>query len=145
MEESQMVQNLNEIESSIGTSNDKFISQLVNDVTNVPSSNDKLISQMINDINETQVSTSNDKLISQTINDITDTPIKDISNINETETEEKKAKSGEMEENFVNRPCQLALSRIKTIMKLDPELHLASKDSVFLISKATVIQKIFFC
>ena len=40
------------------------------------------------------------------------------------------------------RPCQFALNRIKTIMKLDPDLSLTSKESVFLIAKATVNNKI---
>lgn len=35
------------------------------------------------------------------------------------------------------RLCQLPLSRIKSIMKLDPELNLVSSDSVFLMSKVT--------
>ena len=38
----------------------------------------------------------------------------------------------------LNKPCQFAISRIKTIMKLDPDLGLMSKESVFLIAKATV-------
>ena len=36
------------------------------------------------------------------------------------------------------KQSQFALSRIKTIMKLDPDLALASKESVMLIAKATV-------
>lgn len=35
------------------------------------------------------------------------------------------------------RLSQLPLSRIKSIMKLDPELNLVSSDSVFLMSKVT--------
>lgn len=140
-EESQMVQNLNEIESSIiADPNDRLISQLVNDVTQIPSTNDKLISQMINVISDVPESTNiqSDKLISQMINDIPDTPIRDISNKDDNESEKQKSKKADMEQNFTTRPCQLALSRIKTIMKLDPELNLASKDSVFIIGKATV-------
>ena len=41
--------------------------------------------------------------------------------------------------NKATRPCQFAISRIKNIMKLDPELALTSKESVYLICKATVI------
>ncbi|CAF0716914.1 unnamed protein product [Brachionus calyciflorus] len=144
VDNSQMTQNLAEIESTISNSNDKFISQLVNNVTDINSTNDRLISQMINDITDTpaptNIPTSNDKFISQMINDITDTPaIRDISNKDDTETENKKAKKPKEAEdqNFVTRPCQLALSRIKTIMKLDPEMNLSSKDSVFLVAKAT--------
>jgi hypothetical protein len=37
-----------------------------------------------------------------------------------------------------NFKCQFAASRIKTIMKMDPEMNLSSKESVFLVSKATV-------
>lgn len=43
------------------------------------------------------------------------------------------------------RPCQFALGRIKSIMKMDPEMGLSSKESVFLIAKATVNFIIFFC
>jgi hypothetical protein len=39
---------------------------------------------------------------------------------------------------FANRPCQYAIARIKAIMKMDPELLLASKESVYLVAKATV-------
>lgn len=35
------------------------------------------------------------------------------------------------------RLCQMPLSRIKSIMKLDPEFNLVSSDSVFLMAKAT--------
>lgn len=67
-------------------------------------------------------------------NEPTETPL--------VETEEKKASKKKEINNedlsFAARPSQLALSRIKTIMKMDPELNLASKDSVFLIAKATV-------
>ena len=141
--DSQMSQNLNEIESTI--TNDKLISQLVNDVTQIPTTNDKLISQMINDISDTpkEVANTNDKFISQMINDVSDTPaIRDISNNeNKNEPEAKKSKKQKEDsgdKDFVTRPCQLPLSRLKTIMKLDPELNLTSKDSVFLVAKATV-------
>ena len=40
--------------------------------------------------------------------------------------------------NKITRPCQFAISRIKTIMKCDPDLAIASKESVFAIAKATV-------
>ena len=45
------------------------------------------------------------------------------------------ASSGEGE----NRQCQLPISRIKNIMKLDSELGLVSKESLFLVTKATVL------
>ena len=38
----------------------------------------------------------------------------------------------------LTRPCQFAVNRIKSIMKCDPDLALASKESVFAITKATV-------
>jgi len=44
----------------------------------------------------------------------------------------------------INKPCQFALARIKTIMKLDPDLNLMSKESVFLIAKATVKKSSYF-
>lgn len=42
------------------------------------------------------------------------------------------------------RPCQFALGRIKSIMKMDPEMGLSSKESVFLIAKATVVAHFTF-
>lgn len=42
-----------------------------------------------------------------------------------------------MEKATEERLSQLPLSRIKSIMKLDPELNLVSSDSVFLMSKVT--------
>ena len=47
---------------------------------------------------------------------------------------------GDKLEDKITRPCQFALSRIKTIMKYDPDLALSSKESVFAIAKATVSQ-----
>jgi histone H3/H4 len=47
-------------------------------------------------------------------------------------------------DNFATRPCQLALSRIKSIMKTDPELNLTSKESVFMIAKAAELFIEFF-
>lgn len=40
--------------------------------------------------------------------------------------------------NQKQRIIRLPLSRIKTIMKLDPDCILVSQDSVFLVTKATV-------
>lgn len=37
-----------------------------------------------------------------------------------------------------NRPSKLPLARIKALMKTDPDVSLASQDSVFIIAKATV-------
>jgi len=37
-----------------------------------------------------------------------------------------------------NRLAKLPLSRIKTLMKADPDVSLASQESVFIIAKATV-------
>lgn len=43
-----------------------------------------------------------------------------------------------------NRLAKLPLSRIKTLMKADPDVTLASQDSVFIIAKATVRVVLFF-
>lgn len=37
---------------------------------------------------------------------------------------------------------RLPLARVKTLMKLDPDVHLASQEATFLITKATVVNKI---
>lgn len=39
---------------------------------------------------------------------------------------------------------RLPLARVKRIMKADPDLHLASQDAVFLVTKATVIDILIF-
>ena len=69
-----------------------------------------------------------------------------ITNSNEDNNENKENdvqgndedKGGKKTGDVAVKSCQLALSRIKTIMKTDPDLGLASKESVFLIAKATV-------
>lgn len=60
--------------------------------------------------------------------------------------------NGPTEENSVKespnqkqRLIRLPLSRIKTIMKLDPDCALVSQDSAFLITKATVSIALFSC
>lgn len=40
-----------------------------------------------------------------------------------------------------SRLAKLPLSRIKSLMKADPDVSLASQESVFIIAKATVSQK----
>ncbi len=42
------------------------------------------------------------------------------------------------------KSCQLPLARIKNIMKLDSDLNLASKESVYVIAKATVSKLLRF-
>lgn len=42
------------------------------------------------------------------------------------------------EDNSRYRPLNLPLARIKQIIKMDPDVHLAGADAVFLIAKATV-------
>ena len=61
----------------------------------------------------------------------------------ENEPVEKTANGVEFQAQ-INKPCQFALARIKTVMKLDPDLNLMSKESVFLIAKATVNLTFFF-
>lgn len=57
----------------------------------------------------------------------------------DNDVEELNKEGGEEATSGANqKQVQLALSRIKTIMKLDPDLSLASKESVFMIAKATV-------
>ena len=41
-----------------------------------------------------------------------------------------------------SKQCQLPFARIKTIMKLDSDLGLSSKEGVFMVAKATVLIKI---
>ena len=55
-----------------------------------------------------------------------------------TETNEEDKENDNAEDASRNYGLQVPLSRIKKIMKTDPELHLASQDAVFLVAKATV-------
>lgn len=72
------------------------------------------------------------------------TPSTNDSEQNENDENVNTAVTQNSGDSKATRPCQFAISRIKTIMKLDPELALTSKESVFLICKATVIILIFY-
>lgn len=54
---------------------------------------------------------------------------------NEHDTEDNQTKESP---NQKHRFIRLPLSRIKTIMKVDPDCALVSQDSAFLVTKATV-------
>jgi len=41
-------------------------------------------------------------------------------------------------------PNRFPITRIRTIMKLDPDLSIASQESVYLITKAAVSQQIYY-
>jgi hypothetical protein len=45
----------------------------------------------------------------------------------------------EHEEDKSERVLRLPLARVKHIMKIDPDVHFASQEAVFLITKSTVI------
>lgn len=57
---------------------------------------------------------------------------------NETDVENQQQSQQKIANSAAVRPCQFSISRVKSIMKLDPELSLTSKESVFLVAKATV-------
>lgn len=106
---------------------------------------DDLISENRNDFDEI---TSRSTLVFEELsNKVLDEPDsfkpanENLESINDKVVENDE--NAKIPETKTTRPCQFAISRIKTIMKLDPELALTSKESVFLITKATVI-KIFF-
>jgi hypothetical protein len=74
----------------------------------------------------------------------TDEPLINDTENNKTDENDENALNSKKDqqsnsESKMTRPCQFAISRIKSIMKMDPELALASKESVFLICKATVL------
>lgn len=74
-----------------------------------------------------------------------DTPINDETEVvgpmeNETNDETNNTKESP---NQKQRLIRLPLSRIKTIMKMDPDCALISQDSAFLVTKATVGNYIF--
>ena len=58
------------------------------------------------------------------------------------DTEEQTADSVEgnlqNEETSVGRLTQFPQTRIRNMMKIDPDLHLANRESVFLLTKAAV-------
>ena len=81
------------------------------------------------DSNETQQSNSNTDVHAE--NQVNE-------NIENENDENVCISSGNVPLSKATRPCLFAINRIKTIMKLDPELALASKESTYLICKATV-------
>lgn len=58
----------------------------------------------------------------------------------------KDDKASDQNEDRTEKLVRLPLARIRHIMKMDPEVHIASQEAVFLINKATVnkINKVFF-
>jgi hypothetical protein len=76
--------------------------------------------------------------ISETISELVQNNNEEKSLSDEIRLEEGVKQSGDIQNDKIKRPCQFAISRIKSIMKTDPDLALASKESVFLIAKATV-------
>jgi len=60
---------------------------------------------------------------------------KDRSSGNEAESVQDES---EQEEEKSEKILRLPFSRVKHIMKIDPDVHLASQEAVFLITKSTV-------
>ena len=61
-----------------------------------------------------------------------------VSKVNKSSKSNKTSSQSSKLIDLATRPCQFALARIKTIMKMDPDLGLTSKESVFLVAKAAV-------
>lgn len=53
------------------------------------------------------------------------------------ESEVKDDKTSDQNEDKTEKLIKLPLARIRHIMKMDPEVHIASQEAVFLITKAT--------
>uniref|UniRef100_A0A224YLC1 DNA polymerase epsilon subunit 4 n=1 Tax=Rhipicephalus zambeziensis TaxID=60191 RepID=A0A224YLC1_9ACAR len=53
------------------------------------------------------------------------------------ETEQNAEQDGANNAEKVEKLCRFPLSRVKNIMKLDPDVVLASQEAVFLVAKAT--------
>ena len=49
------------------------------------------------------------------------------------------------EEASVGRLTQFPQTRVRNMMKIDPDLHLANRESVFLLTKAAVSLTIMLC
>ena len=49
------------------------------------------------------------------------------------------------EEASVGRLTQFPQTRVRNMMKIDPDLHLANRESVFLLTKAAVSLNIMLC
>lgn len=71
-----------------------------------------------------------DELIDQLLNEEDETQNDEETPLNETQTETEKP--------VLQRNTGFPLSRIKTLMKMDPDVGLLSSESVFIVAKATV-------
>lgn len=56
------------------------------------------------------------------------------------ESDIKDDKNSDQNEDKAEKLVKLPIARIRHIMKMDPEVHIASQEAVFLITKATVCE-----
>lgn len=112
-------------------------SDIISDLINENQIDSEKISAEMEMLDKLALNADDDKIRDQSL-----TPIEDENSNSavdaQIETREITDKNEVELEDKITRPCQFAVSRIKTIMKLDPDLALASKESVFAIAKATV-------
>jgi hypothetical protein len=107
---------------------EELSNKVLSESSTANSLNQLKLTEATRNINETQSDSNTDIL----------TEIQASENIEQENDENVCISSGSIPLTKATRPCQFAISRIKTIMKLDPELALASKESTYLICKATV-------
>jgi hypothetical protein len=122
-----------DLENQLSNSNKEFVADtLIESVENneEESNNDDVIEQTPESTCDNFVDT-NDENVNINSNDAVAKPAK------KTKTTTAGSECSDLNE-FASRPCQYAIARIKAIMKMDPELLLASKESVYLVAKATV-------
>lgn len=58
--------------------------------------------------------------------------------------QEEVENNARIDEEQKEKLVQLPLGRIKTIIKMDPEVNMVNQEAVFLITKSTVIVKLHF-
>ena len=122
-----------------------LISESHNDFDEFASQHSVLFEELNNKLIENEKEFSDTSLGKQAISKVGEESSEDAENANQINTEEQNEANKENGEttvkkisNQTDRPSVFAISRIKTIMKLEPDMTLASKESVFLVAKATV-------
>lgn len=140
LNENVIIRNKNLSDSTLIKASNKIITDSEEDEVNGNGLDEDQQKQLNNIISTIDLNDDNNGLSSQ--EGWLEASTKDVDVENETkESSQQQNQKAGSNANTVSssKACQFSISRVKNIMKLDPELSLTSKESVFLVAKATVI------